>query len=80
MKLGINYDTGVFPGSRESRPVFHPEQVAFDMKAIARDLQCAAVSRRIDKRQNEKRGDDKMTESEPIGCVTEEWKAPMDFA
>ena len=43
MRIGINYDTGVFPGNRKSRPVFRPEQVAFDMKVIARDLQCAAV-------------------------------------
>ena len=43
MRIGINYDTGVFPGSRQSRPVFNPEQVAFDMNVIARDLRCAAV-------------------------------------
>ncbi len=43
MKIGINYDTGFFPGDRKSRPVFDPEQVAFDMKAIARDLHCSAV-------------------------------------
>lgn len=43
MRIGITYDTGVFPGARQSRPVFLREQVAFDMNAIARDLGCAAV-------------------------------------
>ena len=43
MKIGIHYDTGFFPGGRSSRPVFHPEQVKFDMNTIARDLHCAAV-------------------------------------
>ncbi len=43
MKLGINYDTGIFPGKRRSREVFDPEQAAFDMKVIARNLHCAAV-------------------------------------
>jgi hypothetical protein len=43
MKIGIHYDTGFFPGGRSSRPVFHPEQVKFDMSTIARDLHCAAV-------------------------------------
>jgi hypothetical protein len=43
MKIGINYDTGIFPGKRQSRPFFRREQVAFDMSAIARDLGCSAV-------------------------------------
>lgn len=43
MRIGINYDTGVFPGNRQSRPVFRPEQVAFDMAVIAHELHCAAV-------------------------------------
>ena len=43
MRIGMNYDTGIFPGSRESRSVFRAEQVAFDMQTIARDLRCAAV-------------------------------------
>jgi hypothetical protein len=43
MRIGINYDTGVFPGSRQSRAVFSPEQVEFDMNVIARELRCAAV-------------------------------------
>lgn len=43
MRLGINYDTGIFPGKRQSRAVFNPEQVEFDMNVIARELHCAAV-------------------------------------
>lgn len=43
MRIGINYDTGIFPGNRKSRPVFSAEQVEFDMNVIARDLHCAAV-------------------------------------
>jgi hypothetical protein len=43
VRLGINYDTGIFPGTRKSRPVFDPKQVEFDMNTIARDLHCAAV-------------------------------------
>lgn len=43
MRIGINYDTGVFPGGRESRPIFKREQVAFDMSVIAHDLRCTAV-------------------------------------
>jgi hypothetical protein len=43
MRIGINYDTGVFPGSRQSRAFFSPEQVEFDMNVIARELGCAAV-------------------------------------
>ena len=43
MRIGINYDTGVFPGNRKSRTAFNQEQVAFDMDVIARDLHCAAV-------------------------------------
>jgi hypothetical protein len=43
MRIGINYDTGIFPGGRESRPVFRQEQIAFDMAVIARDLRCTAV-------------------------------------
>jgi hypothetical protein len=43
MRIGIHYDTGFFPGGRSSRPLFDAEQVALDMKAIAGDLNCAAV-------------------------------------
>ncbi len=43
MRIGINYDTGMFPGRRESRPVFRAAQVEYDMKVIARELRCAAV-------------------------------------
>src|SRR5581483_126708 len=43
MRIGITYDTGISPGTRQSRPFFRREQVAFDMNAIARDLGCAAV-------------------------------------
>ena len=43
MRIGINYDTGIFPGGRESRAIFNPEQVASDMNVIARDLHCSAV-------------------------------------
>jgi hypothetical protein len=43
VRIGIHYDTGFFAGGRSSRTVFHPDQVAFDMRAIAHDLYCAAV-------------------------------------
>jgi hypothetical protein len=43
MRIGIHYDTGFFPGGRSSRPVFNPEQVAFDTSTIAHDLHCTAV-------------------------------------
>jgi hypothetical protein len=43
VRIGIHYDTGFFPGGRSSRTVFNPDQVAFDMRAIAHDLNCAAV-------------------------------------
>jgi hypothetical protein len=43
MRIGIHYDTGFFPGGRSSRTSFDAEQVALDMKAIAGDLNCAAV-------------------------------------
>jgi hypothetical protein len=43
MRIGIHYDTGFFPGGRSSRTSFDAGQVALDMKAIAGDLNCAAV-------------------------------------
>ncbi len=43
MRIGIHYDTGFFPAGRSSREVFDPEQVAFDMNAVAHDLHCDAV-------------------------------------
>ena len=41
--LGINYDTGFFPGGKNSRPLFDPAAVRRDMGVIARDLHCRAV-------------------------------------
>jgi hypothetical protein len=41
--LGINYDTGFFPGGQDSRPGFDPAAVRHDMAVIARDLHCTAV-------------------------------------
>jgi hypothetical protein len=41
--LGINYDTGFFPGGTDSRPGFDPAAVRRDMAVIARDLHCTAV-------------------------------------
>jgi hypothetical protein len=43
VRIGIHYDTGFFPAGRSSREVFDPEQVAFDINAIAHDLYCDAV-------------------------------------
>ncbi len=43
MRIGITYDTGFFPGGGSSREIFDPAQVAFDMRAIARELRCDAV-------------------------------------
>src|ERR1700759_3494174 len=43
MRIGITYDTGIFPGKRQSRPFFRREQVAFDMNAIVRELGCVSV-------------------------------------
>ncbi|WP_344275864.1 hypothetical protein [Actinomadura napierensis] len=40
---GINYDTGFFPGGRNSRPGFDRADVRRDMRAIAADLHCTAV-------------------------------------
>lgn len=40
---GINYDTGFFPGGRDSRPGFDRADVRRDMRAIAADLHCTAV-------------------------------------
>jgi hypothetical protein len=41
--LGINYDTGFFPGGKSSRPLFDPAAVRRDMGVIAQDLHCSAV-------------------------------------
>jgi hypothetical protein len=41
--LGINYDTGFFPGGKSSRPLFDPAAVRRDMGVIAQDLHCTAV-------------------------------------
>jgi hypothetical protein len=43
MRVGIHYDTGFFPGDRNSRTVFDPRQVAFDMDTIARELHCGVI-------------------------------------
>jgi len=40
---GINYDTGFSPAGHLSRPRFDPEQVARELRVIARDLHCNAV-------------------------------------
>ncbi len=40
---GINYDTGLFPGAQDSRPVFEPAAVRRDMAVIARELHCDTV-------------------------------------
>jgi hypothetical protein len=43
MRIGITYDTGIFPGKRQSRPFFRREQVAFDMNAIVNELGCGSI-------------------------------------
>jgi hypothetical protein len=43
VRVGIHYDTGFFPAGRSSREVFDPEQVAFDINAVAHDLRCHAI-------------------------------------
>jgi hypothetical protein len=40
---GINYDTGFFPGGRDSRPHFDGSIVRREMRVIAQDLRCTAV-------------------------------------
>ena len=40
---GINYDTGFFPGGRNSRTAFDPEVVRREMRVIADELHCNAV-------------------------------------
>ncbi|MEV0404463.1 hypothetical protein [Actinoallomurus sp. NPDC050550] len=40
---GINYDTGFFPGGKNSREVFEPDVVRREMRIIADDLHCTAV-------------------------------------
>jgi hypothetical protein len=40
---GLNYDTGFFPGGKNSRPLYDPAGVRRDMAVIARDLHCSAV-------------------------------------
>jgi hypothetical protein len=40
---GINYDTGFFPGGKNSRTVFDPDVVRREMQIIADDLHCTAV-------------------------------------
>jgi hypothetical protein len=40
---GINYDTGLLPGSHDSRPVFDQAVVAAEMRVIARELGGTAV-------------------------------------
>jgi hypothetical protein len=40
---GINYDTGFFPGGRDSRPRFAAETARREMRIIAEDLHCTAV-------------------------------------
>ncbi|AEW98633.1 hypothetical protein [Streptantibioticus cattleyicolor] len=40
---GITYDTGFFPGGRNTRTDFDPATVAREMAVIARELRCTAV-------------------------------------
>ena len=40
---GINYDTGFFPGGKDSRPGFDPETARRELRIIAEDLHCTAV-------------------------------------
>ncbi|MBP2705932.1 hypothetical protein JOL79_19170 [Microbispora sp. RL4-1S] len=40
---GINYDTGFFPGGRNTREEFDPDAVRREMRVIAGDLRCTAV-------------------------------------
>jgi len=40
---GINYDTGFFPGGKDSRPGFDPETAREELRIIADDLHCTAV-------------------------------------
>lgn len=42
-RKGITYDTGTFPGGRNSRPDFDSGQVRRDMGVIAAELRCDAV-------------------------------------
>lgn len=42
-RKGITYDTGTFPGGRNSRPGFDSGQVRHEMAVIATDLRCDAV-------------------------------------
>lgn len=40
---GINYDTGFFPGGKDSRPGFNADDARREMRIIADDLHCTAV-------------------------------------
>ncbi|MBS2553304.1 hypothetical protein KGQ19_41265 [Catenulispora sp. NL8] len=40
---GINYDTGFFPGGKDSRPDFDPETARRELRIIADELHCTAV-------------------------------------
>ena len=40
---GINYDTGMAPAGRSSRPIFNHDEVRRDMTLIAQELHCDAV-------------------------------------
>lgn len=40
---GITYDTGFFPGGKNTRPSFDPELVRREMEVIATELRCTAV-------------------------------------
>jgi hypothetical protein len=40
---GINYDTGVTPGGKQSRPVLDPADVRGELRVIAEELHCTAV-------------------------------------
>ena len=40
---GINYDTGVTPGGKQSRPVFDLAEVRRELRVIADELHCTAV-------------------------------------
>jgi hypothetical protein len=40
---GINYDTGFFPGDKNSRTTFDMDTVRREMRVIAQDLHCTGV-------------------------------------
>lgn len=40
---GVTYDTGFFPGNKQSRPSFDGEVVKRELQVIATDLHCSAV-------------------------------------